>query len=51
VKIGVADAAVIDGDLHIVRPGSRRVMAIDFSGWLAEYVPIALICIAKPLSE
>jgi hypothetical protein len=24
-------------------------MAIDPNGWLAEFVPIALICIAKPL--
>jgi hypothetical protein len=51
MKVGVADAAVIDGNLHIVGPGSRREIAIDFSGWVAEYVPIALICIAKPLSE
>ena len=50
MEIGMADAAVCS-DLYILWAGFAAGDDIDSSGWLAEYVPIALICIALPLVQ
>jgi hypothetical protein len=39
VQVGVADAAVGDVDLHVVRPGARRSMAIASTGLSAAWAP------------